>query len=138
MSFNIFDDHVPLEVFGVYRDSPDPFALDLNGRSLKVRQGSGHTYGTGALLWSAAVLLAHVVPQYVREGQAVVELGAGLGLPAVQAALGGARVTLTDLLSCFPVTADNLKANGFAMANGAAGLWARARHSRFMGRHNVN
>ncbi len=49
-----------------------------------------------AELWPSAIALARVVARRGLRGRRVLELGAGLGLPGLAAALGGARVTLTD------------------------------------------
>jgi len=125
MAFNIFDDHVPLEVFGVYRDTAAPYDLPLSlpGPTLRALHGSSHTFGTGALLWNAAVLLAAVTPEYIHPGRKVLELGAGLGIPGMAAAFLGASVTLTDLPKCLPVTADSLRANGFREASEGSVQW---------------
>ncbi|MCW3011855.1 MAG: Methyltransferase type 12 [Solirubrobacterales bacterium] len=47
-------------------------------------------------LWPSAIALARQVARRSLEGRRVLELGAGLGLPGLAAALGGAHVTLTD------------------------------------------
>jgi predicted nicotinamide N-methyase len=49
-----------------------------------------------AELWPSAVALARAVAARDVRGLAVVELGCGLALPSVAAALGGARVLATD------------------------------------------
>jgi predicted nicotinamide N-methyase len=49
-----------------------------------------------AELWASGVALARVVPTLDVRGRRVVELGAGLGLPSLAAALCGADVLATD------------------------------------------
>jgi predicted nicotinamide N-methyase len=49
-----------------------------------------------AELWPSGIELAHAVSKRDWTGVRVVELGCGLGLPAVAAALAGARVLATD------------------------------------------
>jgi len=49
-----------------------------------------------AELWPSAIALARVVAELDLRGKSVVELGCGLGLPSIVAALGGARVLATD------------------------------------------
>src|SRR5215210_5553479 len=49
-----------------------------------------------AELWPSALALARVVARRPLTGRRVVELGCGLGLPAIAAALAGGRVLATD------------------------------------------
>jgi predicted nicotinamide N-methyase len=49
-----------------------------------------------AELWASGVALAQVVPSLDVNGRRVLELGAGLGLPSLAAALSGADVLATD------------------------------------------
>ena len=49
-----------------------------------------------AEVWESGVELAHAVSARPWTGRAVLELGCGLGLPSLAAALGGARVLATD------------------------------------------
>ena len=49
-----------------------------------------------AELWSSGVALAHDVARRALRGASVVELGCGLGLPSIAAALAGGRVLATD------------------------------------------
>jgi len=49
-----------------------------------------------AELWPSGIELAHAVSAQDWHGASVVELGCGLGLPSVAAALAGARVLATD------------------------------------------
>jgi len=48
-------------------------------------------------LWPAALVLAELAGSLQPQGGPILELGAGLGLPGLAAALGGRRVILTDL-----------------------------------------
>jgi predicted nicotinamide N-methyase len=47
-------------------------------------------------LWPSAIELAHVVARWDLAGSRVLELGCGLALPGIAAALGGGRVTVSD------------------------------------------
>jgi predicted nicotinamide N-methyase len=49
-----------------------------------------------AELWSSGVALAHDVSRRSLRGASVLELGCGLGLPSIAAALAGGRVLATD------------------------------------------
>jgi predicted nicotinamide N-methyase len=49
-----------------------------------------------AELWSSGVALAHDVARRSLRGACVLELGCGLGLPSIAAALAGGRVLATD------------------------------------------
>jgi predicted nicotinamide N-methyase len=49
-----------------------------------------------AELWSSGVALAHDVSRRALRGAPVLELGCGLGLPSIAAALAGGRVLATD------------------------------------------
>lgn len=65
-----------------------------------------------AQLWPSGVELAHRVSTHDRTGTSVVELGCGLGLPAVAAALAGATVLATDRApDALTFTAANARAN---------------------------
>lgn len=68
-----------------------------------------------AELWPSGVALAHHVARRDLAGLSVLELGCGLGLPSLVAALGGATVLATDWA---PAALSLLEAN--AAANGAA------------------
>ena len=47
-------------------------------------------------LWPSAIELAHVVARWDLAGRRVLELGCGLALPGIAAALRGGRVTVSD------------------------------------------
>ena len=65
-----------------------------------------------AELWPSGLALAHVVRRRDLEGQRVLELGCGLGVPSIVAALGGARVLATDWSpEALEVAAENAKRN---------------------------
>jgi predicted nicotinamide N-methyase len=66
-----------------------------------------------AELWPSAVALAGALCGRPLEGLRVLELGCGLGLPSIVAALGGARVLATDWSpEALEVTAANAARNG--------------------------
>eukprot|EP00041_Stephanoeca_diplocostata_P007795 m.112707 g.112707 ORF g.112707 m.112707 type:complete len:255 (+) comp17035_c0_seq2:170-934(+) len=82
----------------------------------------------GQVVWDAGLVLAsHIAEQFHGHAtlakRAVVELGAGPGIPGVVAALCGASVLLTDLQpTLFEVTAPNADANRLALkGKGPAG-----------------
>ncbi len=66
-----------------------------------------------AELWPSAIALARAVARRSLRGRRVLELGAGLGLPGLAAAVGEARVTITDWAPEAVVAArDNAVRNG--------------------------
>jgi predicted nicotinamide N-methyase len=70
-----------------------------------------------AELWPSAVALARVLARRPLTGRRVLELGCGLGLPAIVAALGGGRVLATDWSpDAVAMTAGNAARNGAALA----------------------
>lgn len=73
----------------------------------------------GVVLWPAAIALAHEVTTRAGEfrGAAVLELGAGTGLPGIVAAAAGARVVQTDR---HELALDLCRRNG--ERNGAVGV----------------
>jgi len=69
-----------------------------------------------AELWPSALALSRVVAKRRLEGARVVELGCGLGVPSIVAALGGARVLATDWSpDALVFTALNADRNGAAV-----------------------
>jgi predicted nicotinamide N-methyase len=65
-----------------------------------------------AELWSSSVALAHDVSRRSLRGARVLELGCGLGLPSIAAALAGGRVLATDWSpEAVRVTAENAQRN---------------------------
>lgn len=66
-----------------------------------------------AELWKSGIRLAEVVAARDLHGKRVVELGCGLGVPSVAAALGGALVLATDWApEALEATAQNGELNG--------------------------
>lgn len=66
-----------------------------------------------AELWPSGVALARAVRARPLDGLRVLELGCGLGLPSIVAALGGARVLATDWAAeALEVAAANAERNG--------------------------
>jgi predicted nicotinamide N-methyase len=66
-----------------------------------------------AELWTSAVALADDVARRSLRGASVVELGCGLGLPSIAAALAGGRVLATDWSpEAVAMTASNAERNG--------------------------
>jgi predicted nicotinamide N-methyase len=70
-----------------------------------------------AELWPSAVALARVLARRPLTGRRVLELGCGLGLPALAAAVAGGRVLATDWApESVAMTARNAEHNGLAVA----------------------
>src|ERR687894_2484455 len=66
-----------------------------------------------AELWPSALALARVLARRPLTGRRVLELGCGLGLPAIAAALAGGRVLATDWApDAVAMTARNAERNG--------------------------
>jgi len=69
-----------------------------------------------AELWPSGIALARVIARRPLKGRRVLELGCGLGLPAIAAALAGARVLATDWSpDAVAITARNAERNGAAL-----------------------
>ena len=69
-----------------------------------------------AELWSSGVALAHEVARRSLRGAPVLELGCGLGLPSIAAALAGGRVLATDWSpQAVEAVADNARRNGVGL-----------------------
>jgi predicted nicotinamide N-methyase len=78
-----------------------------------------------AELWPSAVVLAGEVARLELDGLRVLELGCGLGLPSIVAALGGADVLATDWSpAAVEITARNAERNG-ALLETALAAWGR-------------
>jgi predicted nicotinamide N-methyase len=78
-----------------------------------------------AELWPSGVALARALAGRALRGARTVELGCGLGLPSIVAALGGGRVTATDWSSAaLAACAANAARNGARVATLAC-AWAR-------------
>jgi predicted nicotinamide N-methyase len=66
-----------------------------------------------AELWASGVALAHDIARRALRGARVVELGCGLGLPSIAAALAGGRVLATDWSpDAVEAAAHNARRNG--------------------------
>jgi predicted nicotinamide N-methyase len=66
-----------------------------------------------AELWASAIALAHDVSRRALRGRPTLELGCGLGLPSIAAALAGGRVLATDWSpDAVAATASNAERNG--------------------------
>ena len=66
-----------------------------------------------AELWASAIALAHDVSMRALRGRPTLELGCGLGLPSIAAALAGGRVLATDWSpDAVLATAANAERNG--------------------------
>lgn len=69
-----------------------------------------------AELWPSGVALAEVVDGLALRGKRVLELGAGLGIPSLVAALGGADVLATDWAEdAVSLLRDNAERNGIPL-----------------------
>jgi predicted nicotinamide N-methyase len=69
-----------------------------------------------AELWPSGVALARVVAEQDLAGARVLELGAGLGLPSLAAAMRGAQVLATDWAEeAVALLRENAAANGIAL-----------------------
>eukprot|EP00803_Ostreobium_quekettii_P004665 evm.model.scf_3770.1 EVM.evm.TU.scf_3770.1 scf_3770:7001-9027(-) len=91
---------------------------------LRIRQRMDLEDEAGAVVWDAALVLAHYLhhaaqggdqghSQWPRlKGKRVIELGGGTGFVGLAAALLGAKVTLTDLARVVPFIDDNIRDNG--------------------------
>ncbi len=80
-----------------------------------------------AELWPSALALTRAVAGRALHGARVVELGCGLGLPAIAAALAGGRVLATDWSpDAVAAAADNAERNGVALRT-AVEAWSRPR-----------
>src|SRR5215211_8053306 len=70
-----------------------------------------------AELWPSALALARAVARRPLTGRRTIELGCGLGLPAIAAAAAGARVLATDWSpDAIAIAARNAERNGVALA----------------------
>jgi predicted nicotinamide N-methyase len=79
-----------------------------------------------AELWPSAVALAREVARLDLDGKRVLELGCGLGLPSIVAALGGAHVLATDWSpDAVGVAARNAERNGAELETALA-AWGTA------------
>jgi predicted nicotinamide N-methyase len=78
-----------------------------------------------AELWSSSVALAHDIARRSLRGARVVELGCGLGLPSIAAALAGGRVLATDWSpAAVRATSENAQRNEVELETAVVG-WGR-------------
>jgi predicted nicotinamide N-methyase len=78
-----------------------------------------------AELWSSSIALAHDVARRSLRGARVLELGCGLGLPSIAAALAGGRVLATDWSADgVRAAAGNARRNGVELETAVVD-WAR-------------
>jgi predicted nicotinamide N-methyase len=72
-----------------------------------------------AELWSSSIALAHDVARRSLRGARVLELGCGLGLPSIAAALAGGRVLATDWSAdAVRAAGDNARRNDVELETG--------------------
>ena len=84
---------------GAYEEYELPLDIDdPNGRKLKVRQFSDYFFSSGCRVWDASAALARLIwDENACQEKDVLELGAGIGLAGLAAAVDLARrVVLTD------------------------------------------
>ena len=75
-----------------------------------------------AELWASAVALAHDVSMRSLRGRPTLELGCGLGLPSIAAALAGGRVLATDWSAdAVRAAADNAQRNEVELETAVVG-----------------
>jgi predicted nicotinamide N-methyase len=78
-----------------------------------------------AELWASSVALAHDMAGRSLRGARVVELGCGLGLPSIAAAMAGGRVLATDWSpEAIEATDENARRNGVRLES-AVVSWSR-------------
>ena len=78
-----------------------------------------------AELWSSSIALAHDLARRSLRGARVLELGCGLGLPSIAAALAGGRVLATDWSpDAVAAAAENAQRNGVELETAVVG-WGR-------------
>eukprot|EP00803_Ostreobium_quekettii_P002801 evm.model.scf_147.8 EVM.evm.TU.scf_147.8 scf_147:97466-98840(+) len=94
---------------------------------LRIRQRMDLQDEAGAVVWDAALVLAHYLHHAAQggdqghsqwlclKGKRVIELGAGTGFVGLSAALLGAKVTLTDLARLVPFIEDNIRDSAEAL-----------------------
>ena len=94
----------------------------------------------GVALWAASIALAHEIAARSEEfrGSAVLELGAGTGLPGIAAASLGARLVQTDSnLVALHLARRNLERNGLTVVEQRQANWAEwsddTRYDRIIG-----
>lgn len=100
-----------------------PFVIQsqqLQARQVQRGEVEG-TYGTGATVWPASMVLLKYLEKnpFLIQGKSVVDLGAGTGITSIAAAiLGASRVVCTDgTASVVRLASDNVKHNSQRVGN---------------------
>lgn len=106
----------------VTAEGPRSFLLP-GGRLVRVDELSYDEGGSGHLVWDAAVGMSIWLTQHAElvRGRSVLELGAGVGLSGICAAVNGARATLSDVF----VSGEERLAGGSAAPCSTAALRPR-------------
>ncbi|GAM19178.1 hypothetical protein SAMD00019534_023530, partial [Acytostelium subglobosum LB1] len=81
--------------FGKYDKREKEYEKEIFIREMSIIQG-----GIGCAIWDAAIIMSRWIYKHTQafEGQRVLELGSGVGLPGILAAHYCDRITLTDYL----------------------------------------
>lgn len=90
----------------------------LDGKHICINERIGEEIGTQ--LWGGSLSLCHALGDLRKEkicGMKTIELGAGVGLAGIYAAICGAHVTLTDRHSVIDLLARNAKKKCFVVCH---------------------